>query len=273
MEIEDSVGTTALAAQRRQVILETVRDQGGASVRELASLVGVSPSTVRRDLRWLERRDLLARTWGGGVPTDTFGPTRSVELPLGDRQQENRSAKQAIAAAAARLVSDGDVIVVDAGSTTELMAPYLMEKHRLTVMTNSLPLAWALRGYPDIELIVIGGRLQPNPASLTGMLAEHALSQLYADIAFVGARGLRLPEGLTNPLLDEIPVKRRMITIAKRAVALVDSSKWGLVFLGLIGPISSVGAVITDAKAPLPMRREIELAGTEVIIADAQVTG
>jgi DeoR/GlpR family transcriptional regulator of sugar metabolism len=194
-----------------------------------------------------------------------------VDLALGDREQENRMAKQAIAAAAARLVNDGDAIVVDAGSTTELMAPYLMKKYGLTVITNSLPLAWALRTHPDVELIVIGGRLQSKSGSLLGLLAEQAISQLYADIAFVGARGLKLPEGLTNPVLDEIPMKRRMIAIAKRAVALVDSSKWGLVFLGLVAPVSSIRTVITDPMVPVSMRRGVEQEGTEVIIADEQL--
>jgi DeoR/GlpR family transcriptional regulator of sugar metabolism len=202
------------------------------------------------------------------MPADTFGPARTVDLPLDDRKQENRSAKEAIAVAAVSLLRDGDAVVIDAGSTTELMAPHLAMRDQLTVVTTSLPLAWALRGKPNIELIVVGGLLQPKGGSLVGMLAEQTLSQVYADIAFVAARGLTLAEGLTNPRLDEVPVKRRMIAIAKRSVALIDSSKWGCVFLGRIAPVSDLRTIITDAKAPSAMRREIELAGTEVILAD-----
>ena len=257
-----------LSARRRQRILDTIQEKGSASVRELARGLGVSPSTVRRDLQWLARRDLIARTWGGGVVADAFQSRRTADFSLIDRQQENQTAKELIAAAAAALVKDGDAVAIDGGSTTELVAPHLMDRRQLTVITPSLPLAWALRSHPEIELIVVGGRLQPRASSLVGLLTEEGLSQLNADISFIGARGLALHEGLTNPILDEVPVKRRLISIAKRAVGLVDSSKWGLVFLGQIAPISSLQAVITDAGAPAAMRREVQLLGTEVIIAE-----
>lgn len=255
-----------LLAERRRRIAELVRTTGAASVDQLASSAGVSPSTVRRDLVWLAKNGLIARTWGGAVLTDP-AQHRAADAMLSERQHENASAKAAIARAAAELVGDGDAIVIDAGSTTELMAPYLRARKGLTIVTTSLPLAWQLRGHPGIELILTGGHVHPRAGSLVGLLTEQTLSQLYVDIAFIGARGITAQNGLTNPILDEIPVKRQMLRIARRSVALIDSDKWGLVFMGLIAPISEVGILVTDSGVPAAMRDEAELAGTEVIVA------
>lgn len=256
-----------LVAERRLRIAEVVRSTGGASVDELARSLGVSPSTVRRDLGWLATHRIIARTWGGAVLTDTVSPQRTQELVLSSRQKENARAKTTIARAAADLVSDGDLVVIDAGSTTELMAPHLLARQRLTVITTSLPLAWQLRGHANIELIVTGGHVHTRASSLVGVLAEQALSQLFVDIAFVGARGLTPVNGLTNPVLEEVPMKRLMLKIARRSVALVDSSKWGRVFMGLIAPVTDVNIVVTDDLVPAGMRDEVELLGTEVLVS------
>ena len=257
-----------LLAERRRRIMETIQVRGGASVEELAQLLAVSTSTVRRDLLWLASRNLISRTWGGGVSPDSLAARRTTDLDLARREEENPKQKAAIARAAASLVNDGEAVVIDAGSTTELMVPHLLTRRQLTVITTSLRLAWDLRGQPNIELIVAGGHVQQRAGSLVGLLAEQALAQLYVDTAFVGARGLTPQEGLTNPVLDEVPVKRLMLKIAKRSVALVDSAKWGRVFMGLIAPASSFDVIVTDSGVPDAMRREVELMGTEVLVAE-----
>ncbi len=257
-----------LVAERRRRIMDMIQARGGASVEELAQSLAVSTSTVRRDLVWLANRNLISRTWGGGVTQDALAVRRTTDLSLGRRERENPAQKAAIARVAASLVNDGEAVVIDAGSTTELMVPHLLTRQQLTVITTSLRLAWDLGGQPNIELIVAGGHVQQRAGSLVGLLAEQALSQLYVDTAFLGARGLSPQEGLTNPVLEELPVKRLMLKIARRSVALVDSAKWGRVFMGLIAPVSSFNVIVTDAGVPEAMRREVELLGTEVIVAE-----
>lgn len=268
MQQDEQEAREPLVAERRLRIAEVIRSAGGASVDELARSLSVSPSTVRRDLIWLANHKIISRTWGGAVVPGTVPPQRTEDHVLASRQKENLEAKAVIAKAAAELVSDGDAIVIDAGSTTELMAPHLLVRQRLTVITTSLPLAWQLRGHANIELIVTGGHVHTRASSLVGVLAEQTLSQLFVDIAFIGARGLTPVNGLTNPVLEEVPMKRLMLKIARRSVALVDSDKWGRVFMGLITPVTGVNIIVTDALVPGGMRDEVELMGTEVLVVE-----
>ena len=256
-----------LVAQRRRVIAKAINMQGAAHVDDLAREFEVSTSTIRRDLDWLAQREVISRTWGGGVPPIAEDDQRTTDIDLSGREHENQNKKESIARASASLVGDGDAVLIDAGSTTEMMVPYLLDRQRLTVITTSLPIAWGLRGRPGIELIVTGGHVQPRASSLTGHLAEETLSQLYVDTAFIGARGLTLEHGLTNPVLDEVQIKRLMIKVARRSIAVVDSAKWGRVFMGSVAPVSSMAMIVTDTDAPAAMRDEIESLGTEVIVA------
>lgn len=268
MQRDEPEAREPLVAERRLRMAEVVRSNGAASVDELARSLSVSPSTVRRDLVWLANHGIIARTWGGAVLTAPAPEQRTEDHLLSTRQRENATAKALIARAAAELVSDGDAIVIDAGSTTELMAPHLLNRKRLTVITTSLPLAWRLRGQANIELIVTGGHVHTRASSLVGVLAEQTLAQLFVDIAFIGARGLTPVNGLTNPVLEEVPMKRLMLRIARRSVALVDSGKWGRVFMGLIAPVTGVNIVVTDPDVPSGMRNEVERLGTEVLVAE-----
>ena len=227
----------------------------------------MSPSTIRRDLDWLAERELISRTWGGGVPPVAEDEQRTTDIDLLGRERQNQDKKEAIAKPLRPLVGDGDAVLIDAGSTTEMMVPHLLDRQRLTVITTSLPIAWGLRGRPGIELIVTGGHVQPRASSLTGHLAEATLSQLYVDTAFIGARGLTLEHGLTNPVLEEVQIKRLMIKVARRSIAVVDSAKWGRVFMGSVAPVSSMATIVTDSNAPAAMRDEIESLGTEVVVA------
>lgn len=263
----DDEAETLLAESRRQRILETVKIRGSAGVSELADLLGVSGSTIRRDLTWLSNHKLIARTWGGVVSTDSPLRKRAEEFDLEGRGVERRTQKEAIARRAAALVTDGDTIILDAGSTTMLMTPHLFGRRDLTVITPSLPVAWQLRNQSEIQVIVTGGRISPRGASLDGMLTEHALGQLYVDTTFLGARGVSIEDGLTNPILEEIPIKRLMIHAAKRVVLVADSSKWGRTFVGLIAPITAADIAVTDSDVPSGIRREAEASGVEVMIA------
>lgn len=265
--MDDQGHRAPLLAHRREQILELVQRPGGAAVAELAERLGVSPATVRRDLQWLAQRQLLARTWGGGVANGGRLRQRSTDLELAAREVEAHDEKQRIAAMAASLVGAADTIAVDAGSTTELMAPFLATLPRVTVVTSSLPLAWALRHAPSVDLFVVGGHVYQRAGSMVGMLAERVLEQLYVDIAFIGARGLTVTEGLTNPVLEEVPIKRLMIRNAQKRIAVVDSAKWGRAFMGHIAPITAFDIIVTDAAVPEELRAEVEKAGPRVSIA------
>lgn len=255
-----------LIESRRQRILDAVRLRGSASVADLADSLSVSASTIRRDLAWLAKHELLARTWGGVVGAGSLLSKRAEEFDLEGREVEQRAQKELIARRAAELVTDGDTIILDAGSTAMLVAQHLTSRRHLTVITPSLPVAWQLRYESGIEVIVTGGRVSHRGASLDGMLAEHALSQLFVDTTFLGARGVSLEDGLTNPVLEEVPLKRLMIRAAKQVVLLADSAKWGRTFVGQIAPLSAAHVAITDADVPDDLRRAAESIGVQVLI-------
>lgn len=265
-EASDQAGL--LVETRRQRILDMVRSRGSAGVGDLAERLAVSPSTIRRDLEWLAKHELLARTWGGGVSTGSLLSKRAEEFDLEGREVEQRAQKESIARRAADMVTDGDTIILDAGSTSMLIAQHLVPRRHLTIITPSLPVAWQLRYQAGIEVIVTGGRVSHRGASLDGMIAEHSLSQLYVDTTFLGARGVSIEDGLTNPILEEIPIKRLMIRAAKQVVLLADSSKWGRTFVGLIAPITAAQVAITDAGVPGELRQRAEEAGVRVMVSD-----
>ena len=167
------------AFQRRQLILQGRQHPGdGAQVADLAASLGVSHMTVRRDLAALTAAGLLTRVHGGAVAAEE-------EPSFGVTEVERREAKQAIGKAAAVLVEDGQTIMIDIGTTTLALAQQLRGRE-LTVITSSLAVLQELLGEPRIELVVLGGVVRRNYRSLVGVLAEDALRQVSADVAFLG---------------------------------------------------------------------------------------
>jgi DeoR/GlpR family transcriptional regulator of sugar metabolism len=248
-----------LPAQRRQLILETILTGRGAGVVELAERFAVSEMTVRRDLGRLAREGKLTRVHGGAVRDRD-------EPPFAEIATERRSEKERIGRAAARLVGDGQTIMVDIGTTTLELARQLRGR-RLTVITSNLAVVEELFPESSIELVVLGGVVRRNYRSLVGMLAEDALSHLAADVAFLGASGIRSDLAVMDTTMVEVPIKRAMIAAAQRTVLLVDEAKFGMLgSVRICGP-AEIGAVVTDAHPGHPGVAALEQAGVEVVHA------
>src|SRR5262245_58022835 len=171
-----------LAAQRRGLILDAVRSGSGAGVVELAQRFSVSEMTVRRDLAQLAREGKLTRVHGGAVREREEPPFAAIAV-------ERRDEKDRIGRAAAGLVAEGQTVMIDIGTTTLALARHLHGRN-VTVVTSNLAVVEELVPDPAVELIVLGGVVRRNYRSLVGMLAEDALRQLSADIAFLGASGI-----------------------------------------------------------------------------------
>lgn len=242
--------------------MRRVRLSGATSVRDLASQLGVSPSTIRRDLEVLDRDGTLRRVRGGalaGVDADT-------DRPFAEVASADEHDKEAVAARAAGLVGDGDVVLLDIGTTTMRLARRLRGR-RVTVVTSSLAVLDVLRSDPAVELLLLGGMVRRPYHSLVGVLTEAALKQVVADRVFLGASGVRPDGQLVDTTLAEVPLKRAMIAAAGQVVLLVDRHKFpGTGALRVCGP-EDIDVVVTNTGADDATLRACAAAGAEILLA------
>lgn len=248
-----------LTATRQAKILDSLRTDGEVSVELLAGRFGVSASTIRRDLNTLSADGLLRRVRGGG----SVEPDR---VPFSEIQRVRSAEKESVARRAASLVSDGDVVLIDIGTTTALLARHLRGRH-LTVVTSSLAVIDQLRDDDDVELIVLGGAVRKNYNSMVGVLTEQALAQIRASICFLGTSGVRPDGTILDTTGMEVPVKKAMIESSNRTVVLADSSKFpGVGLLNVCGP-DRLSGVVTNADADADTLDVLRSAGVEVLAA------
>lgn len=253
------------AEERQQAIAQRVMEHGRMSVNALAELFDVTTETVRRDLSSLERLGLLRRVHGGVVPANTLAV---VESALGERDQVNTPQKESIARKALDfLPADGATVIIDAGSTTSRLAGMLPRDRRLVVFTHALTVASVLAAHPQIELHLLPGRVRRTTQAAVGADTVAALSDLRADVAFVGTNGLTVGHGLTTPDRDEAAVKRAIVGSTARAIALCDASKIGVEAATRFATISDLDTLITDDSISEIDTKEIDAAGMRVVVA------
>ncbi len=247
-----------LSVSRKEQLLARLQEDGQASVSGLARDLGVTPSTIRRDLAALASEGALLRTYGGaavGAP----GPQRTAVDPRLD-------AKRAIGRAAADLVEDGQTIAISSGTTALELARHLADR-QLTVITNALDVVTVLLDRPGIELVVLGGVVRPGMHSMLGHLSELALRELRADVLFMGIGALGAERGLMNDSIPEILTDRALRHAAKTCVVLADSSKLGTVAPAYVFGLDEVDTIVTDAGADPGEIVALEARGVRVIRA------
>ena len=247
-----------LSEERRREIVELLQHEGRVLVRDLARRFRTSLITIRKDLERLHHQGQLELTHGGALPLK-IGALNDKTLM--EKEQLHRQEKTRIAAAAVRMVRQGQVIILDSGTTTTAIARACRHFKSLTIITNATNIAHELAGTP-IEVILTGGILRKNSFSLVGPLAEESLRKLSADLLFLAVDGFDVRYGLTTPNLLEARVNRAMADAARRTVVVCDSSKFGRRSLSLIMPTSAVHETITDkgiSKHDLKALREAEV--------------
>ena len=253
---------SVLNEERRRDIVDFVNQNGRALVRELAKRFGTAEITIRRDLEMLHDRGLIYRTHGGALPIRAGSES---DRDLTERELQHPREKQKIAAAAARMVKEGQSIILDSGSTTTAIARSLRDFKNLTVITNAINIAGEMAG-SSVEVILTGGMLRKNSFSLVGPIAEETLRHLKADMLFLGVDGFDTKSGLSTPNLLEAQLNRLMVSTAARVIAVCDSSKFGRSSLSSIVPITSIHGVITDKQIPKADLRALKKTGLEVTL-------
>ena len=250
-----------LVGERRQLIVSKIQQEGRALVSELSDSLGISRITIRKDLDDLESKGLVRRTHGGALSLQNGA---LIDPTLQEKEQKQLKEKQRIAVAAAALVQEGLCVLLDSGTTTTAVARELRRFSHLTVITNAVNIATEL-ARTDFEVILTGGTLRKNSSSLVGPLAEDVLSEMHADILFLGVDGFDTKIGLTTPNFLESRVNRAMVNASTRVVAVCDSTKFSRRSLALIVPPSAIHTVITDDQLDEKDAEALISAGIELI--------
>lgn len=252
-----------LVEERRRHIIEQVEAEGRATVDELASRFNISAVTIRGDLETLARAGAITRSHGGALPASVA----RIDTPLPVKEARRLAEKRRIGAAAAKLISDGETIILDSGSTTVEIARQIRQRHwqSLTVITNALNIALELSGLQGVRVMMLGGMLRPTSYSLTGPDAEQALSKLSADRLFLGVDGLDPQVGVTTPDPQEATLNAKMVQAARESIAVLDASKLGQRSLSVIAPVEDIQVVITDTSAPHEAIEALRERGVQVM--------
>lgn len=250
-----------LIEERRQHVLHLLQREGRVLVSELSDKLNISRITIRKDLDYLENKGLVQRTHGGALaPSDGA----LLDPSLKEKEGKQLKEKQRIAEAAARLVSDGQCVLLDSGTTTTAIARALREFTSLTIVTNAVNIAGELTN-TNFDVLLTGGMLRKSSFSLVGPQAEEMLREIHADILFLGVDGFDPLVGLTTPNVLESRVNRAMVQAAYKVVAVCDSTKFKRRSLALIVPPSAIHTVITDNQISAADADALRNAGIEVI--------
>jgi DeoR family transcriptional regulator of aga operon len=251
-----------LIDERRRHILSLVQSQGRVLVGELSRTLGISQITIRKDLEHLQSRGLVQRTHGGALRLQSgalFDPS------LQEKQKQHSQEKLRIADQAARMVQEGQCVMLDSGTTTTAVAHALKRFSQLTLITNAVNIAADLAS-TNFEVILIGGTLRKNSFSLVGPLAEDVLEEMHADILFLGVDGFDVETGITTPNFLESRVNRAMVKASRRVVVVCDSTKFNRRSLSRIIPTAAVHCVITDKNLPRETEEALRNQNIEVLL-------
>lgn len=257
-----------LASQRHTIILELLEREGNVHTADLVQRLGVSSETIRKDLDSLEQTGKLSRVHGGAVLNASQKDSQSTPgyISFQTRNSQNLDQKAAITAYAASLVKEGQVIALDYGSTSQIMALTLKEQFRkLTIITNSIQNVLLLTDCPGFTIILTGGIFNQEEFTLTDDFTP-LLNRLHVDIFFMSVTGVDPIIGCTDQGLGEVKIQQQMIQSASRTIVLADSSKFGQAGPVKICPVKDADLVITDSGVSKDLALRIQKAGTEVMI-------
>ncbi len=247
---------------RLDQIMDYLKSHNLVTVEQLVSAISASPATIRRDLIKLDQEGVISRTHGG-VTLNRFIPTQPTTL---EKMQRNLLEKQSIAQKAASLVNAGDAVVLDAG-TTMLELSRQLTHLPLRVITADLHIALFLSEFKQIEVTIIGGRIDDSSQSCIGDHGRRLLRNINPDIAFISCNSWSLEKGITTPTEEKSGLKQDLLINARRRVLLADSSKYGSWSLFCVTPLETLTGVITDKHLDPDVCAQLSGKGFDLILA------
>ena len=250
-----------LTEERRRQILNRLHNSGVVGSADLSRHFGVSIDTIRRDLSDLAAAGSLQRVHGGALPRSRTSP--SFDL----RQNESPQAKETLAHAAAALVQPGQIVILDAGTTTLAIARHLRMDLAATIITNNPPAAVALASHQHLEVHLVGGRLYKSGLATVGAAAVEAFQSIHADICMLGIAGLHPEAGVTVLDLEESYVKRAMMVSAADVVAVVPAEKVDTAALHTAWGVAGLTHLITELAVGEMVLARYRSMGLKIILA------
>jgi DeoR family fructose operon transcriptional repressor len=247
--------------ERLEKILDLLRLRKRVGAQEAADYCQVSLGTVRRDFKKLAERNQVIRMHGGILAKDDYAYESKTEI----RKEEHTAAKKAIACKAAEFIGDGEVVAIDAGTTTVYAVEHLKEREHLTVVTYSLDIANEAVKYPNLTTLIAGGAIRHKTLSIMGPETIGMLRTMHVDTLLLAASALTLEDGLMNGNSMEAEVKKLLIEIADRVILLIDSSKIYKKALVSFASIEDVDVVITDRDADTSFLQQVAERQVELI--------
>lgn len=244
-------------SERERKILKVLSEDSSINVNDMSKVFDVSTVTIRNDLASLAEKGMILRTRGGAIPA--FHPS------IVDRQRHFTDEKGRIARAAAECISDGDTVMIGAGTTTALITKYLLGKQDLHIVTNSTLIIPYARVNPSLHLTVVGGEFRPSTESLVGPVTLRELEQFHVKKAFIGTDGFSLEKGLTTHLVDGAEVIKRIARQTDRKILIADSSKYGKEGFVKILPLSDFDMIITDTGLSGGVEKSLAESGLQVM--------
>jgi len=252
--------------QRREKIIELLRENGSCRVQELKTIFQVSEPTIRQDLEIMEQSGLIVRQHGGAFISDYSSFASRIQLA----RHINMENKNLISAKASEFVNSGDSIILDSGTTVTEMIKYLTHKNNLKIVTPALNITLALGKEPTNTILMTGGEFKAPTLSLTGEKAPLIFKDLYVEKLFLAAGGFSLEAGLTYPGFTDLSLKRAMIDSARTVYLLVDSSKLEKVLFASLGCQEKIDYLITDAGITEDYIDRLASINIEAIVADGK---
>lgn len=253
--------------KRRQYLLEILQKRPNLRVPEMAEALKVSQGTIRNDLNALQSEGRIKRVHGGAVLTDKNNKSNNS---FSTRYEQNLASKSAIARKAAKLVTDGDSILLDASSTAYCVACAIAHLKDLRVVTNGFNTANELAKNNSNKVALIGGMVNYSASSVTGLLSERVIEDLHVQKAFLSCSGFSLERGLTEVHLNEAQLKRKVIHIADQLIALIDSSKFGKEDLTPFARPDDIYRLFTDERITKEWKEKLLKAGIDLVICQEE---
>ncbi|WP_238980085.1 DeoR/GlpR family DNA-binding transcription regulator [Geobacillus sp. YHL] len=253
---------TWVGNERQAHILKLVEEFGSVRVADMSKKFNVTEETIRRDLERLEREGLLKRVHGGAVSIKK----NQTEIPFFRRQSINIKEKQVIAQKAATFIENGDIIALDASTTSLQMAKYIQDKE-ITVITNSIAVTLELAGREEVTLITIGGYLLDKSMSFVGISAQKVIDDYHVDKFFFSCTGFDVQRGVSEAHEMQAQTKKKFISISDQLFLLADHSKYGTKSLIRVADLEDVDYLITDDKMSVNDMRSIRSLGINVVLA------
>ncbi len=249
--------------QRQAKMLDLLETEERVAVADLARMFSVSDMTIRRDLEGLEQNGAINRVHGGAVRAQS----RSYEPPFPLRSMRQLEAKRRIGAAAAKLVRNGETVILDAGTTTLEVARCLRGHRDLRVLALSLHVANVLIEDPRNTVMMCGGVVRWGEQSMTGPLAQQAFSDFSFDTYFLSVGGIDVHSGATEYNPEDAAVKRAAFRNARRRIAVADSSKLGSTAFARICATEDLDVIVTDDAVAPARVEELRATGVQVLLA------